>query len=378
MEETNLPMKRILASVVALLAVAACGGTSNNPSTSASAQPLTLTVALPWPAKPPICCMMEQAADQLGYYKKQGLTVTFAGSNGSAASIQTLVAGRADVAGAAVAAGMGAFAAGSGDVRYIGGELNADNARYPQKWLFATSKSVNQPTDLKGKTIGLSAGANPTDPGYVEFHALLQANGMSDSDVHYVVAGAADQRVQALVAGRIDATQWVTPELTYAIAKAGNTHVVTWDPVGANQYWNGCECWFTTASALKDKTKREAIQRFVNGTILMIRDLVANNATFTKAMGLFVDMSQQTPDSIAAVQGYWKTQYQANGCMNLTDMQAWMTGVYLKTTNPSAAGKVTLKQVVDPSLVKAALDKYGTDKTAAAWDPPQLTFPSGS
>ncbi len=378
MEETKQPMKRILASVVALLAVAACGGAASSPSSSSSAQPLTLTVALPWPAKPPICCMMEQAADQLGYYKKQGLTVTFAGSNGSAASIQTLVAGRADVAGAAVAAGLGAYAAGSTDIRYIGGELNANGARYPQKWFFATSKSINQPSDLKGKTIGLSAGANPTDPGYVEFHALLTANGMSDSDVHYVVAGAADQRVQALVAGRIDATQWVTPELSYVIQKSSNAHIVTWDPVGGAQYWNGCECWFTTATALKDKTKREAIQRFVNGTILMIRDLVASSATFTKAMGLFVDMSQQTPDSIKAVQDYWKTEYQANGCMNLTDMTAWMNDVYLKKTNPSAAGKVTLKQVVDPSLVKAALDKYGIDKTAAAWDPPQLTFPAGS
>src|SRR5581483_3106781 len=120
MEETKQPMKRILASVVALLAVAACGGAASSPSSSSSAQPLTLTVALPWPAKPPICCMMEQAADQLGYYEKQGLTVTFAGSNGSAASIQTLVAGRADVAGAAVAAGLGAYAAGSTDIRYIG------------------------------------------------------------------------------------------------------------------------------------------------------------------------------------------------------------------------------------------------------------------
>ena len=369
MEDTKQPMKRILATAVALLAVAACGGTgstSTQSSSGASAQTLNLTVALPWPGKPPICCMMEQSADQLGYYKKQGLDVTFVGSNGSAASIQTLVAGRADVAGAAVAAGIGAYAAGSTDVRYIGGELNADNARYPQKWLFAVSKSVNKPSDLKGKTIGLNAGANPTDPGYVEFHALLQANGMSDGDVHYVVAGAADQRVQALIAGRVDAIQWVTPELSYAIQKSSNAQVVTWDPVGATQYWNGCECWFTTATALKDKTKREAIQRFVNGTVLMIRDLIANSQTFTNSMGLWVDMSPQTSTSIKAVQDYWKTQYQGNGCMNLTDMNAWMNDVYLKKTNPTAAGKVTLKQVVDPSLVKATLDKYGTDKAIAA------------
>ncbi|MBV8086559.1 MAG: hypothetical protein JO247_17275 [Chloroflexi bacterium] len=68
-------------------------------------------------------------------------------------------------------------------------------------------------------------------------------------------------------------------------------------------------------------------------------------------------------------------QYMANGGMELNLMTDWFNNVYTKSINPQAAGKFTLKDVVDPSFVSAALQKLGTDN-AATWDPPQLTFPS--
>lgn len=368
-------MKRAVAILALALGLAACGG-SPSTSGSGSSKSYSLTVALPWPNKPPVCCMMEPAASDLGYYRKQNLNVTFVNvATASAGTIQTLVAGRADIAGAAVAAGVGAYVAGTTDVRYVGGELNSNPSLNRLKWYFGARTSINQVTDLKGKNVGLVTGPNPTDPGYVQIHALITSAGLTDRDVNWVIAGTQDARAQALVAGRIDFTT-IPMELSYVVTPANGLHLVAFDPVGGNTGWGGCECWFTTATALKDPDRREAITRFAVATMQMNRDLARDQSTFKKAMGLYLDMSQQTSQSIENTWNYERVQYQANGCMNLTDMSAWFNGIYLKAINPSAVGKVTLKQVVDPSIVRTALDRIGVDRSAY-WDPPQLTFPAG-
>jgi ABC-type nitrate/sulfonate/bicarbonate transport system substrate-binding protein len=346
-------------------------------ASAAARKTLDLTVVLAWPAAPPICCMMDQAAKDLGYYKKHDLNVNFVGVSGSALTIQTLAAGKADVAsGTAVAAGIGAYVAGSTDIRYIGGELNSNPQINKLKWLFSGLKTINTPADLKGKTIGVSAGANPTDPGYVEIHALLLSAGLTDNDVNWVVAGTGAARIQALVAGRIDFTQNVNPELSYQILAEPKLQNVWWDPVGTQGGWNGCACWFAMATAYNDPDKKEAIQRYVDATIEMIRDLAEKPDVFKQAMSLYTDMKPQTAESIQTIYDYWRLQYQANGAMNLIDMSNWFNNTYLTTINTSAKGKVTLRQVVDTQFVDSALKTLGVD-TNAYWDPPQLTFPVG-
>jgi hypothetical protein len=161
--------------------------------------------------------------------------------------------------------------------------------------------------------------------------------------------------------------------MSYLATPANGIHMISFDPVGANTGWGGCQCWFTTARTLADTEKREAIQRFVNATALLLRDLVKDRAIFAKAMGLYIDMTPQTPASIDATWNYERVQWLANGGMNLDYMNTWFNDVYLKTINPGAKGKLALPQIVDTSLVKTFLDKHGADATAF-WDPPQLTF----
>lgn len=367
-------MKRLMAAVALAMAVAACGGTATSTSSS-STRTYDLTVALPWPAKPPVCCMMEPAASDLGYYRKQNLNVTFVNvQTASAGTIQTLVAGRADIAGASIAAGLAGYSSGATNVRYVGGELNSTPSLNHLKWFFAGKSSINQPSDLKGKSIGLALGPNPSDPGYVQIHAVLASANLTDKDVNWTIAGTQATREQALVAGRIDFTT-IPMEDSYLLTPSTGLHLIFWDPLGGQTGWGGCECWFATTDVLKDPGKREAIQRFVNGTILMIRDLIKDEMTFKKAESLYLDMSRQTQDSIDNTWNFEKVQYQANGCMSLNLMTDWFNKVYTATINPVARGKFTLKDVVDTSFVKAALNKYGTDKSAT-WDPPQLSLPS--
>jgi ABC-type nitrate/sulfonate/bicarbonate transport system substrate-binding protein len=227
--------------------------------------------------------------------------------------------------------------------------------------------------DLKGKTIGIPAGPNPTDPVYVQISALLKSAGMTDRDVRWTVAGAPATRVQALTAGRIDFTQ-MPMEMSYFVTPDKGLHLLAFDPVGANSGWNGCQCWFTSAKTLTDPEKREAVQRFVEATALAVRDLARDKALFVKAMGMYVDMSAQTQTSIDDTYEYYRLQYTSNGGVNFGHMNAWLNDVYFASVNPAAKGKVTLNAISDPSFVKAFLDKNGIDADAY-WDPPQLTPP---
>ena len=335
---------------------------------------LSLTVAVPFPAKPPICCMAVPAAQDLGYYKRAGLDVKIINvGTASTGTIQMLVAGRTDVATASIASGLGAFAAGATDVRFIGAELNAIYSINKLKWTFVAKDTIKTVADLKGKTVGIPAGPNPTDPVYVLINALLKSAGMTDRDVRWTVAGMPAARVQALTAGRIDFTQ-MPMEMSYFVTPDKGLHLLAFDPAGANNGWNGCQCWFTTTKTLADPEKREAVQRFVDATALAVRDMARDKALFLKAMGLYTDMTVQTPKSIDDTFNYYRLQYMSNGGVNFEHMNTWLNDVYFAAVNPAAKGKFTLKQVSDPSFVKGFLDKNGTDKDAY-WDPPQLIPP---
>jgi ABC-type nitrate/sulfonate/bicarbonate transport system substrate-binding protein len=343
-------------------------------ASGAADKPIPLTVAVPFPAKPPICCMAVPAAKDLGYYQRAGLDVTIVNvGTASTGTIQMLVAGRTDIATASIASGLGAYVAGANDVRFIGAELNAIYTINKLKWVFAAKSSIKNVADLKGKTIGIPAGPNPTDPVYVQISALLKSGGLTDRDVRWTVAGAPAARVQALTAGRIDFTQ-MPMEMSYFVTPDKGLHLLSFDPVGANNGWNGCQCWFTTTKVLTDPAKREAVQRFVEATALAVRDMARDKETFLKAMGLYVDMSVQTAKSIDDTFNYYRLQYTSNGGVNFEHMNTWLNEVYFAAVNPAAKGKFTLKQVADPSFVKAFLDKNGT-AAEAYWDPPQLTPP---
>ena len=330
-----------------------------------------LSIALPFPGNPPICCMAIPAAKDLGYYDRQGLDVEFVNvGTASTGTVQLLAAKRIDVGTAAVAAGFGAFAAGAKDIRFFGAELNNNFTLSGLKWVYAAKTEINSVQDLKGKTIGLPAGPNPTDPVYVQISALLADNGLSDRDVRWTVAGTQALRAQALMAGRIDFTQ-VPMELSYLMTPENGVHMVSFEPVGASKGWTGCQCWFANESVLNDPEKREAVQRFVNGTILAMRDMAHDREIFTKAMSLYIDMSRKTPESIDAVWNYERLRMQPNGGVNLEHMQRWFESVYLPDINPRAKGRLTLKEIVDTSFLETFHAKYGTDEEAY-WDPPHF------
>jgi ABC-type nitrate/sulfonate/bicarbonate transport system substrate-binding protein len=368
-------------SVIAVLAAvvmlgSACGSPSSSSTSGASGalQPLSLTVALPWQAPAPLCCMMEEAAQEAGLFAKQKLTVTFIHQTGSALPIETLVAGRTDLAGAAAAAGIGAYANGASDIRFIGGVLNSNYQLTNIGFLFAGSKSVSKPADLKGKTIGLAESASPADPGYVEITALLAEAGLSPSDVKWAIIGNQPLRDTALLAGRIDFTTISILDVPTIEANPGY-HVLDLRPGSAQfQGWQGCECWFTTASVLSDPAKAQAIQRYMTATLQMIRLLISSEPAFVRYATKFDPaFANESPAQQRFAWSFQRQQYQANGDFNLKEMQQYLTQYYLKSVNPDARGTVTsVTQFTSGKIIKSVLAQIGVDNSVR-WDPPQYT-----
>jgi hypothetical protein len=363
-------------ALVAFLA-SACGtsSSSSTPAASGSAlKPLSLTVALPWQPPAPLCCMMEEAAQNAGLFAKEKLTVNFVHQVGSALPIQTLVAGRADLTGAAAPAGIAAYTNGASDVRYIGGVLNSNYELTNIGFLFAGTKGITKPANLRGKRIGLAASASPSDPGYVEISGLLAEAGLSPADVNWVVIGNQGLRDSALLAGRIDFTTISIADVP-TIESNGNYHVLDLKP-GSSQFqgWQGCECWWTTTSVLSDPDKAEAIQRYMAATLQMSRELISSESTFVRYA---TEFDPSFADETAAQQRFaWsfqREQYQPNGCFNLTEMQQYLTQYYLKSVDPGAKGKLSkVTQFASSKMIKAVLGKIGVDKSMR-WDPPQYT-----
>lgn len=369
---------RCLIAVLALsvLLGTACGSasTSSTPAAASSVKPLSLTVTLPWQAPAPLCCMMEEAAQEAGLFAKQNLTVTFVHQTGSALPIQTLVAGRTDLAGAAAAAGIAAYANGARDIRFIGGVLNSNYQLTKIGFLFAGAKGIKTPADLKGKTIGLAQSASPADPGYVEITGLLAEAGLKSSDVKWAIIGNQPLRDTALLAGRIDFTSISILDAP-TIEANSSYHVLDLRP-GASQFqgWQGCECWFTTTSVLSDPDKVQALQRYVTGTLQMIRLLISSEPEFVRyATKFYPNFGSETPAQQRFAWSFQRQQYQANGDFNLKEMQQYLKQYYLKSIDPGARGTLTsVTPFTSSKIIKPALSKVGVD-TSVHWDPPQYT-----
>jgi NitT/TauT family transport system substrate-binding protein len=77
--------------------------------------------------------------------------------------------------------------------------------------------SITSLKDLKGKTISIGG---PKDVTHIYLDRMLEPNGLKDSDVDLVYAGASTARLSALQSGAVDAAILTSP-LNFAAASAG-------------------------------------------------------------------------------------------------------------------------------------------------------------
>lgn len=147
-------------------------------------------------------------AEQLGYFKEEGLQVEISDFAGGAKALQALVGGSADVVSGAYEHTISMQAKGQHITAFV------LQGRTPQIVLGVSNKTMpdfKNISDLKGKKIGVTAPGSSTNM-LVNF--VLAKGGLKPNEVSIVGVGASAGALSAMRAGQIDAIANLDPVIT--------------------------------------------------------------------------------------------------------------------------------------------------------------------
>jgi NitT/TauT family transport system substrate-binding protein len=159
-------------------------------------------------------------AEQLGYFKAEGLDVQIVDFAGGSQALRAVVGGSADVV-------SGAFEH-TVLMQPKGQHLRAFvlQGRAPQIVLAVNRKTMpgfKSVADLKGRKIGVTAPGSSTN---VMANFVLAKAGLKPTDVSFIGVGATSAAIAAIRQGQIDALSHLDPVITI-LERAGDIQVVT-------------------------------------------------------------------------------------------------------------------------------------------------------
>ena len=159
-------------------------------------------------------------AEQLGYFKDEGLEVTIVDFAGGSRALAAVVGGSADVV-------SGAFEH-TVNMQFKGQPMRAFvlQGAAPQIVLGVNPKTMpnfKSVADLKGKKIGITAPGSSTN---IMANFVLAKAGVKPNEVSIVGVGAANGAVAAMRSGQIDAISNLDPVITL-LQRSGDLKIVT-------------------------------------------------------------------------------------------------------------------------------------------------------
>lgn len=159
-------------------------------------------------------------AEQLGYFKQEGLDLTIVDFAGGSRALQAVVGGSADVV-------SGAFEH-TVNMQFKGQPMRAFvlQGLAPQIVLGINPKTMpnfKSVADLKGKKIGVTAPGSSTN---VLANYVLAKAGLKPSDVSFVGVGASNGAVAAMRSGQIDAISNLDPVISL-LQRSGDLKIIT-------------------------------------------------------------------------------------------------------------------------------------------------------
>jgi NitT/TauT family transport system substrate-binding protein len=159
-------------------------------------------------------------AEQLGYFKAEGLDLTINDFAGGAQALRALVGGSVDVVSGAFEHTVNMQAKGQRLTAFV------LQGRAPQIVLGINPKTMpNYKTvaDLKGKKIGVTAPGSSTN---VMANFVLAKAGLKPSDVSFIGVGASSGAVAAMRTGQIDAMSNLDPVMTL-LTRSGDLKIIS-------------------------------------------------------------------------------------------------------------------------------------------------------
>jgi NitT/TauT family transport system substrate-binding protein len=147
-------------------------------------------------------------AEQLGYFKDEGLQVEISDFAGGSKALQALVGGSADVGSGAYEHTINMQAKGQPIKAFV------LQGRAPQIVLGVSTRTIpnyKSIADLKGKKIGVTAPGSSTN---MMANFVLAKAGLKPTDVSFIGVGASSGALSALRSGQIDAIANLDPVIT--------------------------------------------------------------------------------------------------------------------------------------------------------------------
>jgi ABC-type nitrate/sulfonate/bicarbonate transport system substrate-binding protein len=236
----------------------------------------TLTVAMPT-TPPNIVHMPVHIANDLGLFKKSGLSIKVIELAGGVYTFRAVVAGSADIASAS-----GPFAI-VGKAKGAPTKMILTNAPKLEASM-VVNKDIKTMADLKGKRIGIQEPGGFAD---VLARGVLRAAKIDPKDVHFVSIATED--VPALVANQVDTAILHVEQEMIAQSKIPTLHAIArlWEIQPNNLY---------SVMAVPEKLiqdKRAAVKAFVKGHIEATRLIYTDRA---KVMPIIIKYTKLPAD----------------------------------------------------------------------------------
>jgi len=159
-------------------------------------------------------------AEQLGYFKAEGLDVEISDFAGGARALQAVVGGSADVVSGAYEHTINLQNKG----QFFQGFVL--QGRAPQIAMGVSTKTMphfKRVTDLKGKKIGVTAPGSSTN---MMANLVLSRAGLKASDVSFIGVGTSAGALTALRSGQIDAISNIDPVMTM-LEQKGDVQIIS-------------------------------------------------------------------------------------------------------------------------------------------------------
>jgi NitT/TauT family transport system substrate-binding protein len=173
-------------------------------------------------------------AEQLGYFKDEGLEPRISDFAGGSQALRAVVGGSADVVSGAYEHTINMQANKQSMIAFV------QMGRLPQMAVgVATSRaaSYKSPKDLKGLKVGVSAPGSSTN---ILFNYFISRDGLNPNDVSIIGVGLGAQAIAAVKSGQIDVLSNVDPMMTKLEQDGAIKIIADWRTVkGTEQTFGG-------------------------------------------------------------------------------------------------------------------------------------------
>jgi NitT/TauT family transport system substrate-binding protein len=299
-------------------------------------------------------------ADRLGYFKDEGLNVSFLTFTSGETMIAPLSTGGLDVGGGSAAASLYNAVARGADVRIVS-DLGSDPPGYGFVQMLVRAdlvKSGRYKTfrDFKGMTLAANA---PGSPGLPPIAKFLARAGLKLEDVKLIYLPYTQHAI-ALKNGSVDATQTLEPFATDAVKNGYAVKVA-----GDDQYYPNQQISVLMFGGAFTRNHRELgvkfLRAFIKGARFYNDALAGGRLAGPNAEAVVKMLNDETKMDPAILRDIVPTGCNPDGKLNVASLREDLA--FFKA-HGFIEGAVTIEQAVDTSFAAEALRGLGRYKPA--------------